>query len=286
MKPCKGSGIAKVLACAVMSWPAAGASAADGAALNPFFAMDTCRPKEQLDLLKDLGYAGFSWVPSGSMKAELDAAHSRGLKIFAVYTGSRLKNDKFQNDQATLIASLKDTETAVWLTVQSDSFKKSDEAGDLLAVPALQTMADNAASNSVRIALYPHTGFWVESVQDAIRIARKVNRPNFGVTFNLCHCLMVGDEAKIPELLTQAGKHLFLVTIDGADKDAGGTNWDRLIRPLDEGSMDLLPILKKLREIGYSGPIGLQGYGVKVPPLENLTRSWKAWQKYNERLLK
>lgn len=165
-----------------------------------------------------------------------------------------------------------------------EGFQPSDEDGDSLAVPALQAMADHAASNNVRIALYPHTDFWVERVQDAIRLAKKVDRPNFGVTFNLRHCLKVGDEAKISDLLAGAGKYLFLVTINGADSGAGGAGWGRLIRPLDEGTLDLLPMLKKLGELGYSGPIGLQGYGVKVPPRENLTRSWQAWQKYNERL--
>jgi sugar phosphate isomerase/epimerase len=123
-------------------------------------------------------------------------------------------------------------------------------------------------------------------VQDAVRVAKKVNRPNFGVTFNLCHCLMVGDEDKIPELLAEAMPHLFLVSINGADTGAGRTSWARLIRPLDEGSKDLLPVLKKLKELGYAGPIGLQGFGVKLPQGENIKRSWSAWQKLNERLSK
>ena len=255
----------------------------DAAVPNPFFVMDTCKPIEQLDLLKELGYAGYSWVPSGDMKAKLNEAHGHGLKIFAVYTGSRLRKDKLDGDQAALIASLKDSGTTVWLTIGSDVFRKSDEQGDVLAVPALQAMADHAASNNVKIALYPHTKFWVEKIQDAVRLARKVNRPNFGVTFNLCHCLMVGDEAKIPDLLAEAKPYLFLVTINGADTGAGGTSWGRLIRPLDEGNLDLLPILQALRELGYAGPIGLQGYGVKIPPQENVTRAMQAWKKYGER---
>jgi len=260
-------------------------------AATPFFAMNTCSPKEHLALLKELGYAGYSWVPSGDMRAEGEGAHSRGLKMFAVYTSSFLNKDKLDGDQAALITSLKDSETVIWLTIRSDVFTRSDEAGDSVAVPALQAMADHAASNNVRIALYPHTyfsdpqnHFWVERIQDAVRLAKKVNRPNFGVTFNLCHCLMVGDEAKIPDLLADAGKYLFLVTVNGADTGAGGTGWGRLIRPLDEGTLDLLPILKKLRELGYSGPIGLQGFGVNASPADNLKRSWEAWRKFNGRM--
>ena len=80
-------------------------------------------------------------------------------------------------------------------------------------------------------------------------------------------------------MLAEAAPHLFLVTINGADSGAARTSWDRLIRPLDEGSFDLIPLLKKLRALNYSGPIGLQGYGVKLPPKDNLARSMVAWQK-------
>ncbi|MDD4871125.1 MAG: sugar phosphate isomerase/epimerase [Kiritimatiellae bacterium] len=261
------------------------ASGAESSLPNPFFAMDTCAPTTQMDLLKELGYSGFSWAP-GNIDKVIQDAKTRGLKVFSVYTGSKLGKEKFEGNHESTIASLKGTDVIIWLTIVSKDYVKSSPDGDTVAIPALQVMADNAASNNVRIALYPHTGFWVEKVQDAVRVAKKVNRPNFGVTFNLCHCLMVGDEEKIPELLTEAMPHLFLVTINGADTGAGRTKWDRLIRPLDEGTKDLLPILKKLRELGYHGPIGLQGYAVKLPAGENIKRSWTAWQKLNERLAK
>jgi sugar phosphate isomerase/epimerase len=71
---------------------------------------------------------------------------------------------------------------------------------------------------------------------------------------------------------------MFVVTINGADAGAARTGWNRLIRPLDEGNFDLKNFLNKLRELKYSGPIGLQGYGVKLPAEENLRRSMNAWK--------
>lgn len=252
----------------------------------PFFAMDTCAPTTQMDLLKDLGYSGFSWRPGPDIGRIVKDAAGRNLKVYSVYAGLTLNKDKLSGDHLSTIAALKDTGVMIWLPIMSKDYKPSSEDGDAVAVPALQVMADSAASNNVRIALYPHSGFWIEKVQDAVRVAKKVNRPNFGVTFNLCHCLMVGDEEKIPDLLTEAMPYLFLVSINGADTGAGRTSWGRLIRPLDEGSKDMLPVLKKLKELGYRGPIGLQGYAVKLPDGENIKRSWAAWQKLNERLLK
>jgi len=43
-------------------------------------------------------------------------------------------------------------------------------------------------------------------------------------------------------------------------------------------------VLKTLKELGYAGPIGLQGYGVKGDPKENLKRSIQAWRKLSDSL--
>jgi sugar phosphate isomerase/epimerase len=131
------------------------------------------------------------------------------------------------------------------------------------------------------VAIYPHKGCWTERVQDAVRVAKAVNRKNFGVTFNLCHCLMAGDEAEIPVLLAEAAPHLFLVTLNGADSGKAGGEWAQLIRPLDEGSFPVQAVLKSFEAVHFTGPIGLQGYGLKISPKDNLERSLAAWRKLN-----
>ena len=108
-----------------------------------------------------------------------------------------------------------------------------------------------------------------------------MDRKNFGVTFNLCHTLAVGDEPRIPALLEQAGTSLLAVTINGADADVKGPQWNRLIQTLDRGSFDVGVVLRTLRKIGYDGPIGLQGYGLEGDRRDNLARSMAAWRKRN-----
>ena len=249
----------------------------------PFFAMDTAvQSLERINEVKQLGYSGIGWKQDTPEKLEVTVKRLRemNLKLFAIYAGANLtKTDltwaKQLEDDLTV---LKGTGAIVWLPIYSKEFMASAIEGDAVAVPALIRLADLAAKHEVRIAVYPHIGAWAERVQDAVRIAKQVNRPNFGVTFNLCHCLMVGDEPLIPELLEQATPHMFVVTINGADAGAARTGWNRLIRPLDEGNFDLKNFLNKLRELKYSGPIGLQGYGVKLPAEENLRRSMNAWK--------
>ena len=115
--------------------------------------------------------------------------------------------------------------------------------------------------------------------KDAVRVANAVDRKNLGVTFNLCHCLMVGDESRILDLIALASHRIFAVTINGADTGAARTAWSRLIQTLDRGSYDLKPLLEQLRRQGYTGPTGLQGYGLSGEDRDNLTRSLDAWRR-------
>ena len=62
-----------------------------------------------------------------------------------------------------------------------------------------------------------------------------MDRPNVGLTFNLCHWLRTDHGKDLDELLREARPHLQMVTINGADKEG---DWDRLIQPLGKGDYD------------------------------------------------
>jgi len=260
---------------------------------NPFYAMDTAfglpglTTEQQLDLVKQLGYAGISWTeaPPEQVAAILQQAEKRGLKMFAIYFGATLSKSGMQFDPrlADTLAALQGHDTLIWLHIGSKDFARSSPDGDAVAVPALREVADQAAARGLRVAIYPHTGEWAERVQDAVRLAKKVDRRNFGVTFNLCHCLRAGDEQEIPAILQEAAPYLFMVTINGADSKAPGAGWDRLIQTLDRGTFDLVPVLRKLKSLGYQGPIGLQGYGIQGDRKDNLARSMAAWRQLSAR---
>lgn len=257
---------------------------------NPFYAMDTSfqrpglTPAEQLDLVKELGYAGVAWheqTPE-QVKATVDDLVKHGLKMFTIYCPAKVTPDgdlTHSPGLPKLMESLKGHGAIIWIHIGGAGPAFDKLTGKEPLVAKLRSLSDIAAANGLRIAIYPHLGEWTARFGDATRLAKIVNHPQFGVTFNLCHNLAIGDEAKIPALLDDAKDVLVTVTISGADTGVSGGKWDKLIQPLDKGSFDVGAVLKKLKQIGFTGPIGFQGYGIKSDARTILVPTMDAWRK-------
>lgn len=263
-----------------------GAAVTTSAPADEFFVLENgiadelhATPDLQARALKELGVEGIGPYLRSITPEYLAAFDHEHIKISSLYAQVWINSDnpRFDPHLPNLIRRLKGRATLVWLTIQSGKDKPSTQEADESAVAIIRELADVAAASHLRIALYPHVGFWQERVEDAVRIARKADRPNVGVTFNLCHWLKVDRPETLKTRLEFARPYLFSVTINGADADA--KNWDKLIQPLDRGSYDLRILLSELRKAGYQGSIGLQCYGVKGDKYENLKRSMATWRK-------
>jgi len=253
---------------------------------NPFFAMDTGTqdathktPAEQVALVKEVGFTGVG--PTYNNVAELrhwlTALDQSQLKMFALYMQLRL------DDVPASLASIKEAsavlrgrDTLIWLYVTDKQSNPTAANDDAVALQALREICGYAKDAGLRVALYPHTGLYVQSVEDAVRLAEKVDRENIGVTFNLCHWLKV-DGKDLAASLKAAQPYLLCVTINGAE--IGGTSWKELIQPLDRGTFDVSQVLHLLRTMKYAGPIGLQHYGVGGDARQNLEHSMNAWKR-------
>jgi len=258
---------------------------------NPFFALcigahDAKRrtPVQQAEMLKELGYGGMAHLWLGGLGERLKTLDARGLKLFQIYLRVSVdpKKRKYDPKLGESLKLLKGRGTILGLLVSGA--KPSSAASDARAVEIIREIADLAQPYGVRVALYPHTGDWLERVEDAVRVTKKVARKNVGVMFNLCHWMKVDDERNMEPLLKRAMPHLFVVTINGADGGASGAGWNRLIQPLGSGSFDIHRFLKVLTGLGYTGPIGLQCYGLRGDAREHLKQSMAAWRKLSSRL--
>ena len=259
------------------------------AGANPFFALDNGVVDEkhqtvqaQVEMLAELGYDGISvgLDRCPSIPDLLDELDRHGLRLFTIYTGINIDpgQEPYSAKLEKTIRTLDGRNTILWLFMRSGEHPPSSPASDARAVSILRDVADLAARHKVRIALYPHHAFWLERIEDAVRLAQKVDRPNVGVTFNLCHWLRVSPEKDVATLIRQAMPWLSVVSINGADAD--GQDWKALIQTLDRGTFDMAAFLKTLGDAGYTGPIGLQAYGIGGDAHDNLKRSIQAWEKH------
>jgi len=272
---------------AALAWLLLMFNAHAGGPINPFFAfcMDTHDSQrrtldQQAQLLKELGYDGAGHLWLSQVQERLETLDAAGLKLFQIYLRVNIApgSEPYDPRLKDTLPLIKGRDTMLALLM--GGLKPSDTAGDKRAVALVREIADKAQPFGIRIALYPHSGDWLERVEDGLRIVRKAKRPNVGVMFNLCHWLKVDSETNLTPLLASAMPHLFAVSIHGADHAdairAGTGNW---IQPLDSGTFDIRALLKTLQSLGYTGPIGLQCYGIPGDARDHLTRSITAWRK-------
>ena len=255
----------------------------------PFFAMDTAarlEPAECAQVLADLGYAGLGGRPA-TAKAHAAALQSKGLVFFNGYhvTNFGYGQTELPADLAKAVDDLAGTGSTLWLGINKVAFpagvRAGPEYGDTIVVPQLKQLLAYAKPKGVKVSLYPHTGFWAEQFEVCLRVANKVDDPNLGVTFNLCHWLKVeGSERDSLQLIKEALPRLNFITINGADTgDTQKLGWDKLIQPLGRGSYDVGAFVAKTRAAGYRGPFGFQGFGIKMDSKELLKETMEGWGK-------
>ena len=255
------------------------AAAENPARTNPFFAFDNgvgraenWSPEKQAETLARLGYAGIGYTGVTDLAARQAAFRAKGLKIFYLYVAVFVDRPVAYDPELTAaLPQLAGTGTVLWLTVQGRS------PNDDRAVALVRELADAAAKHGVKIALYPHKGFFIATAEDALRVLPRIDRSNVGLTINLCHELAAGHVERMDAIVKACAKHLLLVSINGADRTGG---WPELIRPLGEGNFDVVRFLTSLDRIGYTGPIGLQCYNLKFAPEEHLAKSIATWKGY------
>jgi sugar phosphate isomerase/epimerase len=247
----------------------------------PFFAFDNgvgrdqgWNPGQQAELLAELGYDGIGYTGLENLEERLAAMDAHGLKVFSIYEWISLEDaEPIPAERLAQLKQLEGTAAILWLTVTG---KSSEEE----AINRFRKVADDAAQYGLKVAIYPHDNTYVATGEHALNLAKMVDRPNFGMSINVCHELKAGEGGSLIPLIHAAGDRLFVVSVNGADDLADPQhekNWDRLIQPLGRGNFDLVPFLSRLRECGYEGPIGLQCFRIRGEIRGVLSTSRGAW---------
>jgi sugar phosphate isomerase/epimerase len=260
---------------------------AANAAAPEFFAFDNgvgrgeWTPEKQAATLKELGYDGISYdytTPEDLAKWQ-KAFKQEGLKIYGLYIYTYLdRTNHFDPAFKDAVKLLKGTDTMIWMVLVKPK-KKGDY--DAEAARNVQEMADLAAEQGVRVALYGHKGQYIETGQDSLRIVKLANRPNAGAMIHLCHEFLSGHGNQLDETIKAVAPSAIMASVCGVK--GSGTNFNDIAR-LDQGNFDVGAYVKKLQAAGYHGPIGLQCYGVPGDIKENLKADMAAWEKIKETL--
>jgi sugar phosphate isomerase/epimerase len=237
---------------------------------------------EQGEMLRELGFdgAGYGLWLGEEMDKNLATLDAAGIDVFMFYTPVNLAPGKPPFDPRIHEAIRKLKGRPVTICVLLQGLPPGDPRGMEPAVAALRKLGDVAAEAGLRVSIYHHVNDWTESLPFALKVVEKLDHPQVGVNFNLCHWLKVEGKKDYRPVIRENTKRIFVVTINGAQ--LGTNQWTGgLIQPLDRGDFDNRELLAAFRDAGYRGPVGLMCYGIPGDAREHLERSmkvWKTWQ--------
>jgi sugar phosphate isomerase/epimerase len=263
---------------------------------NPFYAFNTSMslpnaPEPfggKIKIIKELGYDGLG-SDSNYYFEHKKAMDSLNFSIPEVYHLLNIDKSEDGSTEApidarlkAIIEDLKGSSTIISLSLISKSKQKIKvKNADDYVVERLQLLADYAEKYDVQLSVYPHVNMYCESIAHTVKIVKMVNRPNLGMSFNLCHFLKVEGSENYQDKLKMALPYLKMVSISGADEgDTRMMSWKRLIQTLGEGSFDTYRFVKNLKDMGYDGRIGLQCFGIKDDFEDSLNKAMNTWKKY------
>ena len=226
---------------------------------------------KQVEFVKNAGFDAIeiSQIEHfAQMKSAIDKNQFKGAFF---YVKLKLEPPFYDSSLEECIKQLKGTDVIIspFIVSETKRYKPSTHDADTLATHLLQQIGDMAKESGLEVAIYPHYSFYVERTEHALSLAKKANRKNLGLTFNLCHWLATTDEQERKMLkphLKELNPYLKMITISGAN-DVITENkviWDDYILPLGQGTFNTLGLVSfMIKDLKYKNPIGVQCYNIK-----------------------
>lgn len=239
-------------------------------------------------MLSELGYDGTYltvWSPQAEhdihQLATIPANHK--LAVHGVYFMLNIADPVAMEHTLALIAQVP-VATTIELAVyvgQPNQHQQDAQFDDLL-LSYLPQLCHIAEQHNHQLALYPHVQFWLETTADAVRICTKYPHPRLGIAFTAFHWYASGQRDLVPTMQTVA-PWLKAVNMCGTRVLPPGHALPASIELIDSGELDVFVVLCHLKNIGYNGPIGLQGYGIGGDVYRNLRTSIQTFRDLNNR---
>ncbi len=255
---------------------------------NPITLTSWCLDKpyhQQIRLMDSLGYSGLWYYDDNkNIPLILDSLKARNKQLTGIYfSGLGNKTAEIQN----ILKMIKGTNTR--LSIAFPGSYKTDES----VLNHLKPIAEAAKANGTDITLYPHVGYYIEAIEEAARIVKKLDMDNVKIMYNLQHGLMVNEkrktnfnQAEIPRLK----EHISLVSslsIMGADSSGAANLPDNgeYKRVLGEGNFNLLAFIEKLLEWGYKDEFAIKCWDENGEKKKILADNMDLWREWQEKLI-
>jgi len=213
-----------------------------------------------------LGQVYLSCLPGtgpSAVTAMRDAAAAHDLALGAVYVTvpaygpGRAEGLEAARDVADALPDGCDLELA-WPKGEG-ACPQTPEALEQSLITMTRQLADRLAPGGGRVVLYPHAGFQIETTGDAVRLCRAVDTAHVRAILCGFHWY-VADATPLATVLAEAAPYLVAANLSGVRRP--GEVAGHAILPVDEGILDNFAVIAALRRIGFTGRIGVQGYGL------------------------
>lgn len=161
-------------------------------------------PQQQAGFARDYGFEGTAFDHALEIPERLRALDEAHLQLFFLWLTVDISNGqiKYEPGMEAAIDALQGRGTVVWVAIQGEA--PGGPGAEERAIQGVDRISDLASRSNLRVALYPHYGFYLARFRDVVRVAQRVGRSNVGVTFNLCHELRSGFDPEFHQLLDNA----------------------------------------------------------------------------------
>jgi len=228
--------------------------------------------EKKANLIKESGFNGIEISELDQFKEKFNAILKLGFKPSSLYTKLDLDEPELDPRLVDAIKMMKGLGTIICpyiIKKNGASLHSRDKDVDKIAIHLLRKLSDLADESGLQVAIYPHLNFYVEKVDHAAMIAKKANKKNLGLSFNLCHWLAttnVDERLELNKQIKTLSPYLKMISINGANNiiSSKPNIWGDYILPLGEGSFDVKSLVKYVAiDLGLNIPIGIQCYNLK-----------------------
>lgn len=226
-------------------------------------------------ICQDLGYGNITHPANTTLEERAATLEAEDLRLIHAYGRIYLQKDQAIDLKRieAMMPTLKKHRSELVLLLLGDRKASLDDK----AVELLGAIADIAKPHGVRISIYPHSGDYTQTAGEALRIVKRLNRPDeVGVMFTFGHWKNVDSKRDLRTVLTEAKPWLHSVSINGTHKKGAA------VLPLGQGDYDVRQVMTILDELEFKGPVALMCWNIRGDAREHLTSSMKQWKSWTQ----